>query len=119
VTSARELADIVVKIARRTGKIHPATKTFQAIRMEVNQELKNLEIGLQAAIDLVAPSGRIGVISFHSLEDRMVKRIFKATPELTVLTKNPIRPSRVEMARNPRSRSAKLRIAEKIGKVDA
>jgi len=119
VKSAREFAEIVTRVVRRTGKTHPATKTFQAIRMEVNQELKNLEIGLQAAIDLLAPGGRVGVISFHSLEDRMVKRILKATPELAVLTKKPIRPSRVEITRNPRSRSAKLRIAEKIRKVDA
>jgi 16S rRNA (cytosine1402-N4)-methyltransferase len=113
-TSARDLAEVVAKAARRTGKIHPATKTFQAIRMEVNQELKNLETGLKAAIDLVAPRGRVGVISFHSLEDRMVKTMFKAAPELTILTKKPIRPGRPEIVRNPRSRSAKLRIAEKI-----
>jgi 16S rRNA (cytosine1402-N4)-methyltransferase len=116
VTSARELAEIVVKIARRTGKIHPATKTFQAIRMEVNQELRNLETGLYAAIELLAPSGRVGVISFHSLEDRIAKRILKAAPGMTVVTKKPIRPGRVEITRNPRSRSAKLRIAEKNGK---
>jgi len=119
VTSARGLAEIVARVARRTGKIHPATKTFQAIRMEVNQELKNLETGLAAAIDLLAPAGRVGVISFHSLEDRMVKTIFKTASELTVLTRKPIRPSRIEIARNPRSRSAKLRIAEKMEKVDA
>jgi 16S rRNA (cytosine1402-N4)-methyltransferase len=112
-TSARALADVVARAARRTGKIHPATKTFQAIRIEVNQELKSLETGLTAAIDLLAPRGRVGVISFHSLEDRMVKTIFKTAPELTVLTKKPIRPSRPEIVRNPRSRSAKLRIAEK------
>ncbi len=112
-TSAKALAEVVAKVARRTGKIHPATKTFQAIRMEVNQELKNLETGLTAAIDLLAPGGRVGVISFHSLEDRMVKTIFKAVPELTVLTKKPIRPGRPEIVRNPRSRSAKLRVAEK------
>jgi 16S rRNA (cytosine1402-N4)-methyltransferase len=113
-TSARALADVVAKVARRTGKIHPATKTFQAIRMEVNQELKNLETGLRAAIGLLAPGGRVGVISFHSLEDRMVKTMLKAAPELTVLTKKPIRPGRPEIVRNKRSRSAKLRIAEKI-----
>ena len=119
-TSARALAEVVAKAARRTGKIHPATKTFQAIRMEVNQELKNLETGLAAAIDLLAPRGRVGVISFHSLEDRMVKTIFKAAPQLNVLTKKPIRPSRPEILRNKRSRSAKLRIAEKIyGEADA
>jgi 16S rRNA (cytosine1402-N4)-methyltransferase len=118
-TSARALAEVVARAARRTGKIHPATKTFQAIRMEVNQELKNLETGLTAAIDLLAPGGRVGVISFHSLEDRMVKTIFKAVPELTVLTKKPIRPGRPEIVRNPRSRSAKLRVAEKVGRGSA
>jgi len=119
ITSARALAEIVAKGARRTGKIHPATKTFQAIRMEVNQELRNLEAGLVAAIGLLAPGGRVGVISFHSLEDRMVKTMFKAAPNLTLLTKKPIRPGRPEILRNPRSRSAKLRIAEKVGKADA
>jgi 16S rRNA (cytosine1402-N4)-methyltransferase len=115
ITSARALAEIVARGARRTGKIHPATKTFQAIRIEVNQELKNLETGLTAAIDLLAPGGRVGVISFHSLEDRMVKSMFKGTPGLAVLTKKPVRPTRQEILRNPRSRSAKLRIAEKGG----
>ena len=118
-TSARALADVVARAARRTGKIHPATKTFQAIRIEVNQELKNLETGLTAAIDLLAPCGRVGVISFHSLEDRMVKTIFKTAPGLTVLTKKPIRPGRPEIVRNPRSRSAKLRIAEKTYEANA
>ncbi len=118
-TSARDLADIVAGAARRTGKIHPATKTFQAIRMEVNHELENLDKGLRAAIDLLALHGRVGVISFHSLEDRMVKTILKASPDLTVLTKKPIRPGRLETARNPRSRSAKLRIAEKIERMEA
>jgi 16S rRNA (cytosine1402-N4)-methyltransferase len=119
ITSARALAKIVAKVARRTGKIHPATKTFQAIRMEVNQELRNLEVGLVAAIELLAPGGRVGIISFHSLEDRMVKTMFKTAPNLTLLTKKPIRPGRPEILRNPRSRSAKLRIAEKVGKTDA
>jgi len=118
-TSASALAEVVAKVSRRAGKIHPATKTFQAIRMEVNQELKNLETGLAAAIDLLACGGRVGVISFHSLEDRMVKGIFRAAPGLTVLTKKPISPSRPEVQRNPRSRSAKLRIAEKVAKADA
>jgi 16S rRNA (cytosine1402-N4)-methyltransferase len=119
VTSARFLAEVVAKVARRTGRIHPATKTFQAIRMEVNQELKHLEAGLAAAIDLLSYGGRAGVISFHSLEDRMVKTIFRAAPELSVLTKKPVRPGRPEIVRNPRSRSAKLRIAEKVTKANA
>ncbi len=115
IKTARQLADIVARVVRRSGRVHPATKTFQAIRMEVNQELENLKAGLADAIDLVAPGGRIGVISFHSLEDRMVKSIFKTTAQLAVLTKKPIRPGRPEIVRNSRSRSAKLRIAEKIG----
>ena len=115
INTARHLADIVSRVVRRSGKVHPATKTFQAIRMEVNQELDNLKAGLAAAIDMVAPGGRIGVISFHSLEDRMVKGIFKSTAHLIALTKKPIRPGRPEIVRNPRSRSAKLRIAEKVG----
>lgn len=119
ITSARALTEIVAQVARRSGKIHPATKTFQAIRMEVNQELRNLEAGLVAAIELLAPGGRVGIISFHSLEDRMVKTMFKAAPNLTLLTKKPIRPGRPEILRNPRSRSAKLRIAEKVRKADA
>jgi 16S rRNA (cytosine1402-N4)-methyltransferase len=119
VESARQLADIVRKVVRRKGKIDPATKTFQAIRMEVNQELKNLEAGLTAAIDLVALGGRIGVISFHSLEDRIVKGVFKSATQLSALTKKPLRPGRGEMVRNPRSRSAKLRIAEKIVAIDS
>ncbi len=115
IRSARQLADIIARVVRRTGKTHPATKTFQAIRMEVNRELENLEAGLSAAIDLLAPGGRIGVISFHSLEDRIVKSTFRSTPSLSVITKRPIRPGRTEIVRNPRSRSAKFRVAEKIG----
>ena len=114
INSARQLANVVARVVRRTGKIHPATKTFQALRMEVNRELENLETGLASAIDLLTQGGRVGVISFHSLEDRMVKGMFRSATELNVLTKKPIRPGRVEIARNPRSRSAKLRIAEKL-----
>ena len=114
ISTARALADIVAKVVRRRGKTHPATKTFQAIRMEVNKETERLEAGLKAAISVLAPGGRVGVISFHSLEDRLVKTTFKTTDGLSVITKKPLRPGRPEVVRNPRSRSAKLRIAEKI-----
>ena len=113
ITTAGALADVVAKVVRRRGRTHPATKTFQAIRMEVNKEIERLEAGLKAAINVLAPGGRVGVISFHSLEDRLVKTMFKTTSGLSVITKKPIRPGRPEVVRNPRSRSAKLRIAEK------
>jgi 16S rRNA (cytosine1402-N4)-methyltransferase len=119
IITARALADVVAKVVRRRGKTHPATKTFQAIRMEVNKEIERLEAGLEAAINLLAPGGRLGVISFHSLDDRLVKTTFKTTSGLSVITKKPIRPGRPEVVRNPRSRSAKLRIAEKVKGVDA
>jgi 16S rRNA (cytosine1402-N4)-methyltransferase len=113
IENAKELADIVARAKKGRGKIHPATKTFQAVRMEVNRELANLEYGLRDAADVVKSSGRIGVIAFHSLEDRIVKMFFKDSPLLTPATKKPLRPGREEIASNRRARSAKLRIAEK------
>jgi 16S rRNA (cytosine1402-N4)-methyltransferase len=113
ITTAKELADVVGKAKRRTGRVNPATKTFQAIRIEVNGELDSLRSGLADAIDMARPTGRIGVISFHSLEDRIVKEMFRASPLLNVVTKKPIRPGRAEIISNPRSRSAKFRVAEK------
>jgi 16S rRNA (cytosine1402-N4)-methyltransferase len=113
IDTAKELADLVAKVKWRRGRIHPATKTFQAIRIETNQELENLKTGVESAIEMLNPKGRIGVISFHSLEDRIMKETFRNSPALTVLTKKPIRPERKEALTNPRSRSAKLRIAEK------
>jgi 16S rRNA (cytosine1402-N4)-methyltransferase len=113
IENAKELADIVARAKKGRGKIHPATKTFQAVRMEVNRELANLEDGLRDAADVVKSSGRIGVIAFHSLEDRIVKMFFKDSPLLTPATKKPLRPGREEIASNRRARSAKLRIAEK------
>lgn len=114
IATAKELSSAVLKAKRRTGRVHPATKTFQAIRIEVNGELPNLRSGLDDAIGMVRPRGRIGVISFHSLEDRIVKETFRDSPSLNVLTKKPIRPGRPEILVNPRARSAKFRIAEKI-----
>lgn len=111
-----ELAEIVknaVPVFARFGRIHPATKTFQAIRITVNDELGALREGLQKGFARLKPKGRMAIISFHSLEDRIVKEFFKARVEegLGVLvTKKPITPSDEELARNPKSRSAKLRI---------
>ncbi len=113
ISTAKELGDIVLRAKRRTGRIHPATKTFQAIRIEVNDELRSLEIGLKSAVDALAPGGRIGVISFHSLEDRITKNLFRSSVVLNPITKKPIRSERAEVRGNPSSRSAKLRIAEK------
>lgn len=113
ITTAKELAEIVGKAKKRTGKIHPATKTFQAIRIEVNEELNSLRSGLADAIDMARPKGRIGVISFHSLEDRIVKEMFRGSASLSIVTKKPIRPGREEVLSNPNARSAKLRVAEK------
>jgi 16S rRNA (cytosine1402-N4)-methyltransferase len=113
ISTAKELSTIVLKVKKKTGRVHPATKTFQAIRIEVNGELDNVRSGLADAIDMVQPAGRVGVISFHSLEDRIVKEMFRMSPLLNVISKKPIRPGRPEILTNPRARSAKLRIAEK------
>jgi 16S rRNA (cytosine1402-N4)-methyltransferase len=108
-----ELTAILEPILRK-GKIHFATKVFQALRIAVNDELGQLKNGLEKAIDLLAPSGRIAVISFHSLEDRIVKWCFREEKRLQIITKKPVEATREEMKKNPRSRSAKLRVAEKV-----
>ncbi|MCX7965553.1 MAG: 16S rRNA (cytosine(1402)-N(4))-methyltransferase RsmH [Syntrophorhabdaceae bacterium] len=113
IRTALELADLIVRVKGKKGRLHPATKTFQAIRIEVNNELENLTKGLKDAIDMCATKGRIGVISFHSLEDRIVKNMFRSDERLNVITKKPIVPTKEEIDQNPASRSAKLRIAEK------
>jgi 16S rRNA (cytosine1402-N4)-methyltransferase len=97
----------------RYGRIHPATRVFQALRIAVNEEIKSLETFLQKAPTWLLPGGRIAIISFHSLEDRLVKHAFKESPLLQVITKKPITAQEDELATNPRSRSAKLRIAER------
>lgn len=107
----------VVGYMYRKQKIDPATRTFQALRIEVNDELGSLEEGLKKAVFSLKPAGRIAVISFHSLEDRIAKNLFKGYSSLKVLkiiTKKPMVPSREEIIVNPRSRSAKLRVAERI-----
>lgn len=127
-----ELAAVVAKAIGRRGRIHPATRTFQAIRIFVNSELENLSSGLRQAVQALRPGGRVVVISYHSLEDRKVKEIFKELasncicpegfmecrcfhhPEVKILTKKPIRPSQEEVSLNPRSRSARMRVAEHV-----
>lgn len=114
-----ELAKIVASTSRGRVKIHPATQVFQALRIAVNDELKLLEQSLPIWLDLLAPGGRLVVISFHSLEDRMVKRVLKEFSEnkfdstMHILTPKPVAPSAKEIVNNPRSRSAKLRAAVK------
>lgn len=101
---------------RRKSRIHPATRTFQALRIAVNNELENLERLLVSASGLLAKKGRIAVISYHSLEDRLVKSNFKANEQACtykIITKKPIVPSREEIGENQRARSAKLRVAER------
>jgi 16S rRNA (cytosine1402-N4)-methyltransferase len=102
---------------KKFGKIHPATRTFQALRIAVNEELSTLTEGLKVSFKVLAPGGRLAVISFHSLEDRIVKNYFKELSSsglAEVLTKKPITPSEEEETENPRSRSAKLRVVQKI-----
>lgn len=120
IESARELAEIIksaVPTAYRYGRIHPATRSFQALRIAVNDELGALETGLTAAWDLLKPGGRISVITFHSIEDRIVKRRFAQWAREGVGSlpfRKPIVPGEEELAENPRARSAKLRTVVKI-----
>lgn len=107
-----DLADVIHSCVPKIGKTDSATKTFQALRIFVNKELDELESFLQEIIDLLHPGGRLVIVSFHSLEDRIVKRFFKKTAltgEFKLLTKKPLVPSEEEILRNPKSRSAKLR----------
>jgi 16S rRNA (cytosine1402-N4)-methyltransferase len=111
-----EFAQFVAGVVHRPGKrerIHPATRVFQALRIAVNDELDVLRNGLVAAIDTLRAGGRIVAISFHSLEDRIVKQTFRDDERLDVLTKKPLVPSEKEMAENPRARSAKMRAAQR------
>lgn len=130
IATTTELARVVADaIPRQGARLHPATKTFLALRLAVNDELANLEAALEQAVDLLAPGGRLAVISFHSLEDRIVKRFFRREagvdadapeaapvdePRLRLLLRKPIVPTAAEVAANPRSRSAKLRAAVRL-----
>jgi 16S rRNA (cytosine1402-N4)-methyltransferase len=128
-----ELAEVVARaVGRASGRIHPATRTFQALRIAVNQELENLEVALYQAVQVLGKGGRLVVISYHSLEDRVVKRFLwqeardcicppgspvcqcghRAT--LRVMSRGPMRPSPQEVERNPRARSARMRVAERL-----
>lgn len=131
IETTTELAEILsAAIGRSKKKLHPATLVFQALRISVNRELDSVKEGVSEAIEMLAPGGRIGVISFHSLEDRIVKNLFRAAskpikkmielrethifPMLKLLTKKPLTPSLQESRNNRRARSAKLRVAEKM-----
>jgi 16S rRNA (cytosine1402-N4)-methyltransferase len=122
ITTTGQLAMVVCKAlgqpaSGRRSKIHPATRTFQALRIAVNNELANIERFLEAAPRVLAPSGKIAVISFHSLEDKLVKENFKNNKQnglYEILTKRPLTATEDEILQNPRARSAKLRIAGKI-----
>jgi 16S rRNA (cytosine1402-N4)-methyltransferase len=108
------VAATIPRRSRKDATQDPATRTFQAVRIHVNQELEELAEGLNQAMDLLAPGGRLAVIAFHSLEDRIVKRRFRDDERVAVLTKKPLSAGEAELASNPRSRSAKLRIAERL-----
>jgi 16S rRNA (cytosine1402-N4)-methyltransferase len=108
-----------VHVRGRRERIHPATRTFQALRIAVNDELGALRDGLDAAADVLRPGGRICVVSFHSLEDRIVKLRFREDARLRALTRKPIVPGPDEISANPRARSAKLRVAVRESEADA
>ena len=115
-TRTDELAEVVAgAIPRRAWprRIHPATRTFQALRIAVNRELEGLAEALGLAVHGLRPGGRIVVIAFHSLEDRVVKQVLRGDPSVAVLTKKPVTPGPEEVAANPRARSAKLRAARR------
>jgi 16S rRNA (cytosine1402-N4)-methyltransferase len=132
IKTSRQLAQLIEKAVGRRGKLHPATKTFQALRIAVNHELEYLETALRQAIDLLGYEGKLVVISYHSLEDRIVKQFMQKeskgcicppnipactcghTPRLRLINKKVITPAAEEIDNNPRSRSAKLRAAERI-----
>jgi 16S rRNA (cytosine1402-N4)-methyltransferase len=112
--TTRELAAVVAAaVPRRRGGPHPARRTFQALRIEVNRELEELAASLPRAVQLLTPGGRVAVIAYHSLEDRIVKRFLRDEDNLEVLFRKPVRPSAREAERNPRARSARLRAAER------
>jgi len=131
ITTTRSLADLVARVVRgKPGDIHPATRTFQALRIFVNEELDELQVALEAAERMLKAGGRLVVVSFHSLEDRIVKnflnargkasggsrhlpQVAQADPSFRLLTKRPLVPTESEVAANPRARSAKLRAAER------
>lgn len=113
VRTAQLAAIVAGAVPRRRGSGHPARRTFQALRIAVNRELEELEASLPQATELLAPGGVLAVISYHSLEDRIVKRFVLGEERLVAMTKKPIRPQEAEIARNRRARSAKLRASRR------
>lgn len=113
IRSAQELADVIERAVGRHGKTHPATRTFQALRIAVNHELENVQAVLPQLAQVVGKGGRAAIITFHSLEDRIVKNFFKDNADWRNLTKHPIKPTYQQTRENPRARSAKLRVAER------
>lgn len=136
IETTKQLAEVVARAVGRRGRIHPATRTFQALRIAVNEELDALARALPQAVELLGPGGRLAVIAFHSLEDRLVKDFLRqesrdciCPPEvplcvcghrrsLEIITRRPIMPSAAEVRANPRSRSARLRIAARLAPAD-
>lgn len=134
INTTRKLAEIIASVlgGRRRQHIHPATRSFQALRIAVNRELEALESVLPIAVEALSPGGRLAIIAFHSLEDRLVKQFFRKESQdcicpsrqpfctcghkasLRELTRHPVRPQAIEVQRNPRARSARLRVAEKL-----
>ncbi len=127
-----QLSEVIIRAVGRQGRLHPATRTFQALRMAVNQELQAIEAFMPQAIHALSPGGRLAMITFHSLEDRLVKQFLRResrncicpprqpvctchhTPSLREVNRHPITPGETETQANPRARSAKLRVAEKL-----
>ncbi len=115
ITTTDQLAGVIAgALGKRPGGPHPARRTFQALRIAVNREIEEFAASLPRAVELLAPGGRVVVIAYHSLEDRISKRGFREEERLAILTKKPQRPTEDEIARNPRARAALLRAAERI-----
>ncbi len=117
IRTCRELSQIIEKAIGRKGRIHPATKTFQALRIEVNKELTELSMAINTGINILKSGGRFCILSYHSLEDRIVKHSFKELERkgmVSIITKKPLIPKKEEQQLNPSSHSAKLRAAEKL-----
>lgn len=117
IKSCKDLAGIIAKTIGRRGRIHPATRTFQALRIEVNKELDELSAAIESGADILESEGRFCVISYHSLEDRIVKNAFRKLAKeglFRIITRRPLVPGREEQRINPSSRSAKLRVGERV-----
>jgi 16S rRNA (cytosine1402-N4)-methyltransferase len=115
ITTTDQLAGVIAgALGKRPGGPHPARRTFQALRIAVNREIDELAASLPRAAELLAPGGRVVVIAYHSLEDRISKRCFRESEQVVALTKKPLRATEAEVAANPRARSAMLRAAERV-----